>query len=283
MPRRRSDHHELWEEYGRTRAVEDRNALVVAYLPLVQQCARKMMWRLAGNSQFDEPALVNAGVPGLMKAIENFDPQRGVYFSTFAALRIQGAILDELRNHDWVPRLVRKRAREGHCEQPAVMVPFALELDDQGDEIAYGQRFASPSAGPEERLAIEEFWRDQTRGLARSDRMILLLYFRGELTMKQIAETIGVCEARVSQRMAKLLQFLRSRSQAEGRPMPEAARAQLPHRTRRRIAPTHIAVPAAQPPRAPADLSKPLVKPAREPQLMKAKRPGVVRRPVTGP
>ena len=100
----------LWVEYKQTGSSRSRNQLIEHYLPLVNDAAERLRAKLPNVVQLDD--LVGAGVLGLMDAIAGFEPGRGVKFATFSAMRIRGAILDEIRALDWVPRLVRSRCRQ---------------------------------------------------------------------------------------------------------------------------------------------------------------------------
>src|SRR2546421_6907660 len=102
------DVQQLWREYQSNRSVEIRNQLVEIYLPLVKYNAERIWSRLPEGVELDD--LISAGVFGLMDAIDAFDLERGVKFETYCVPRIRGAMLDELRTMDWVPRLVRSKA-----------------------------------------------------------------------------------------------------------------------------------------------------------------------------
>src|SRR5690606_14735204 len=101
---------ELWRRYKRDGDEQAREGLVVAYAPLVKFIAGRMAAGLPAH--VDEGDLVSYGLIGLISAIERYEPQRQIKFETFAVARIKGAIIDELRSLDWVPRSVRSRARE---------------------------------------------------------------------------------------------------------------------------------------------------------------------------
>lgn len=98
-----------WEHYRKTRDSETRDKLLTDYLPLVKNVAGRMAAGFPKSVELND--LVNTGVIGLIEAFRNFDPDRGVKFETFAVPRIRGAILDELRALDWVPRSTRAKAR----------------------------------------------------------------------------------------------------------------------------------------------------------------------------
>jgi RNA polymerase sigma factor FliA len=100
----------VWLEYRRTKALGLRDRLIVAYAPLVKYVAGRLGSGLPAH--VEEADLVSYGLLGLIGAIERFDPERDIKFETFAMSRIRGAIIDELRALDWVPRSVRSRARE---------------------------------------------------------------------------------------------------------------------------------------------------------------------------
>src|ERR671933_437 len=102
------DVQQLWRDYKAGPSLELRNQLVELYLPLVKYNAERIWARLPEGVDLDD--LISAGVFGLMDAIDAFDLERGVKFETYCAPRIRGAMLDELRTMDWVPRLVRSKA-----------------------------------------------------------------------------------------------------------------------------------------------------------------------------
>src|SRR5215468_8034144 len=100
----------LWLDYRRTHDQALRDRLIVAYAPLVKYVAGRLGSGLPAH--VDESDLVSYGLLGLISAIERYDPERDIKFETYAMARIKGAIIDELRALDWVPRSVRSRARE---------------------------------------------------------------------------------------------------------------------------------------------------------------------------
>ncbi|MEW6006550.1 MAG: FliA/WhiG family RNA polymerase sigma factor [bacterium] len=100
---------EQWREYKRTNDPKIREELILKYVPLVKYIAGRVA---IGAPNFDYNDLISYGIIGLIDAIEKFDPNQGFVFQTYASKRIRGAIIDELRALDWVPRLMRKRAKE---------------------------------------------------------------------------------------------------------------------------------------------------------------------------
>jgi len=106
---------DLWRRYKQDGDARARERLVVAYSPMVKFVAGRLGAGLP--SHVDDADLISYGLMGLIGAIERFDPERGIKFETFAMTRIRGAIIDELRSLDWVPRSVRSRAREIEAAQ----------------------------------------------------------------------------------------------------------------------------------------------------------------------
>ena len=110
MPERLKTEEELWEEYRKTSDPKIRESFVKQYAPLVKYVAGKVMAGMPQNIEFED--LVSYGTFGLLDAIEKFDTSRDIKFKTYAITRIRGAIYDELRSMDWIPRSVRQKAKE---------------------------------------------------------------------------------------------------------------------------------------------------------------------------
>jgi RNA polymerase sigma factor for flagellar operon FliA len=123
---------ELWRLYRKTKDPEIRDALVKQYAPLVKYVAGKVAVGMPNNVEFDD--LVGYGVFGLFDAIEKFDPDKHVKFKTYAVTRIRGAIFDELRSIDWVPRSVRQKSRE--LEETVRRLESSLGRPATDEEIA---------------------------------------------------------------------------------------------------------------------------------------------------
>ncbi len=244
---------EVWIEYKKNPTEELRNTLMENYLPLVKYNAERIHTKLP--DEVDVEDLMSAGIFGLMDAIDGFDLDRGVKFETFSAPRIRGAILDELRSMDWVPRLVRYRSSQVEGARKNLEMQLGRKVTD--DEIASklklnAEEFAkigkdSKAVGV---VSLSRKWfetdsnkdvreidvikdtrqvnpltavqrRDLkeliTRGLSRAERLIVLLYYYEEMTMKEIGMTLDLSESRVSQMHSSILARLK---------------AQLAHRTR---------------------------------------------------
>jgi RNA polymerase sigma factor FliA len=231
----------------------DRDSLVRESLPLVHRVAKSLASRLPRQVEIAD--LTQAGVLGLLDAADKFDSDKGVRFSTYAELRIRGAILDSLRSLDWVPRSLRRRRRdlkgaesrlqgllgrspsEGELATELDMtIPelratrerveraeVACEVTESVDEIL---PFVSDPAAvdPEElieRKELEALIARAIDALPERERLVLALYYYEELTMKEVGEVLGVNESRISQIHSKLVSKLRRRLHRELRPRPE--------------------------------------------------------------
>ena len=239
----------LWHSYQVEGSAEARDELLTKHLRLVHHVARQVMRSTHVDAEFDE--LVSAGAIGLMKAVERFEPERGLAFSTFAAPRIRGAILDDLRRRDHAPRSIRRKQREISNARQALMTTLdraprddetatALGIDveklwqwrretEQAVQISL-DRPLDPSSGrsttPEEILVssapdeIEEhisrkeemeILKEEILELKEQERIVLSLYYFEELKLHEIATILGVTESRVSQIRSKAIKTLRDR------------------------------------------------------------------------
>ena len=225
-----------------------REQLLTKHLGLVHHVARQLSRSLSMEADFDE--LVSAGTMGLMGALDSFDASRGLAFSTFAAPRIRGAILDELRRQDHVPRSIRRKRREIAAAREALMrklgrrpedvetaehlgVPvetlWRWEAEAQGavhvplerspaEYDARVPRTTDFTAGEvdspiEDRLNLDQeidILRDAIMGLKEQERTVLALYYYEELKLHQIAQILALTESRVSQIRSKAISKLRT-------------------------------------------------------------------------
>jgi RNA polymerase sigma factor for flagellar operon FliA len=212
-----------------------RNQLVERYMPLVRYNGERIWQRLPDGVELDD--LISAGIFGLMDAIDAFDMERGVKFETYCVPRIRGAMLDELRTMDWVPRLVRSKASKlgvarKTLETKLGRAPTVQELSDQLEipikEVEKMQSDANAvgvvslnkkwyetdsykdvreidiledkkGEDPTRRVQKNDLMRLVTKGLNRNERLIIILYYYEELTMKEIGATLDLSESRVSQ------------------------------------------------------------------------------------
>lgn len=237
----------MWARYKRKSSHIIRKALIEYYLPLLRIHARRLRASLAGRVSVDE--LTSAGVLGLISAIEAFDPSRGIKFETFSAKRIRGAMYDELRRQDWVPRLVRDRARRlanvverfhleygrapssEEVEQSLSLAGEAFERlrrdarpvsvftmsharrnRSRRHDEPEGNNFADDGAADPARETQRRMLREYiARGLSETERLIFLLYYYEQMSLEEIGKTLGISESRVCQLHQRLLKHVRSR------------------------------------------------------------------------
>jgi RNA polymerase sigma factor for flagellar operon FliA len=225
----------IWREYRAAPSVDLRNLLVEHYLPLVKYNAERIWSRLPEGVELDD--LISAGVFGLMDAIDAFDLERGVKFETYCVPRIRGAMLDELRTMDWVPRLVRSKASKleearkaleaahGRPPRPEELAErMGITLDDLDHMVGEATAVSLVSLNkkwyetdsykdvreidiledkkaedPTFKIQNHDLMRLVTRGLNRNERLIIILYYYEDMTMKEIGATLDLSESRVSQ------------------------------------------------------------------------------------
>ena len=242
----RPDIKDTWEQFHKNHDDCYRNLLMEHYQDLVRFAAERLHSKLHDKVELDD--LISAGIFGLMDAIDAYDPARGVKFETYCAPRIKGSILDELRSMDWVPRLVRARAhqltRATHTLELSLgRKPFAeelaheldMEMNDfnrlQKDAKAVGlvSLNTTCSEGEGDRDVCEiDVIKDQkskdplieaqkrdlknllTKGLSRAERLIIVLYYYEEMTMKEIGATLDLSESRVSQMHSSIVARLKA-------------------------------------------------------------------------
>jgi RNA polymerase sigma factor FliA len=241
---------QIWQNFKADPNNQDlRNRLVEMYLPLVKYNGERIWSRLPEGVELDD--LISAGVFGLMDAIDAFDLSRGVKFETYCVPRIRGAMLDELRTMDWVPRLVRSKASKLNesvktLEARLGRAPSEVELAEQmGISVAELEKMIleanavnlislnkkwyetdsykdvreidiledKKGEDPTRRIQKNDLMRLVTKGLNRNERLIIILYYYEELTMKEIGATLDLSESRVSQMHSSIVQRLQSQLQ----------------------------------------------------------------------
>jgi RNA polymerase sigma factor for flagellar operon FliA len=238
----------VWKRYLRTKEVEDRNALVVHYADLVHSHAARLSRRLPAQISYDE--ICSAAFDGLIEAVEAYDPKHKAKFETFCQQRISGAVMDWLRSLDPQSRTVRTfekqrmiakelldtengrpptadeiahrmnisvRRYEDLCRlsQLGKEVHFsAMEPEDnsQGHGTNRGWDVRDTNADdPSAYITREMLTEHIAKGLAREERLILVLYYHEGLTMAEIGAVLNLSESRVSQIHKDILQRLRQR------------------------------------------------------------------------
>lgn len=238
--------NKLWEIYAKNRAADIRETLIIEYSPLVKIIAGRLSMYLGYNVEYEE--LVSYGIFGLIDAIDKFDYGKGIKFETYASLRIRGAILDQIRKMDWVPRTLRQKQKrmdaaflklEKELGRPATDREMAEELEisieeyynwenqskasglisldevlEQGTEVrtdaAAGIRFDSPETVVEKQ-ELKEILKAALELLTEKEKKVILLYYYEELTLKEISSIMEVSESRVSQLHTKALQKMKTK------------------------------------------------------------------------
>jgi RNA polymerase sigma factor for flagellar operon FliA len=255
------DVKQLWREFGKTRTPELRDRIIVSYLPLVKYVLGRISLYLPPH--LDSEDLTESGIIGLIRAVQEFDLSREIEFTTFAVPRIRGAILDELRSHDWVPRSARKKASmlegayvalfeksnrppsthqlakqlglsEQEVEKMASEVSFASFLsleglrgsNDDGQVKMIDSIANERSNNPLAMLETDE----EIRALAQAisllpyqERVVITLYYYQGLMLKEIARLLKLSKSRVSQIHNKAVVILRAKIRSMMTPTLETA------------------------------------------------------------
>ena len=271
-----------------TSTLAEEDALVREHLPLVRRAVAELSARMPRHAPRDD--LMSAGMVGLAQAARNFDESRGVPFHRYAATRIKGALLDELRTHDWASRPVRAKAR--HFDQTTERLTCKLGRPPTPDEVAdemgverstidglaqdlhratvlnyeamvqSGESDAVLLVGdddPEGELLDRErnaYLVDAVKALPERLRIVVLGYFFEDRSMQDIGAELGVSESRVSQLRAEALDLLRDGMNAQLDPTLIETPARPTGRVARRKAAYYEAIANASTPRARLD-SKP--------------------------
>lgn len=232
--------NKLWQSYMTNRSSETRDQLIMEYAQLVKLVAGRMNMYLGYNVEYDD--LVGYGIFGLIDAIDKFDYGKNVKFETYASLRIRGAILDQIRKMDWIPRSLRQKQKkidaamakiEAETGHVATDEDIAKELGISEDELLEwqgqtkstnlisldeyteaGSEVKMDSIGnshfeqPEEAIEKEELKQLMAKAiesLTEKERLVITLYYYEEMTLKEISLTLEVSESRVSQLHTKAL------------------------------------------------------------------------------
>jgi RNA polymerase sigma factor for flagellar operon FliA len=259
IPTVKRDIKEVWVDYKKNKTEPLRNILMENYLHLVRYNAERIHVKLPDEVELDD--LMSAGIFGLMDAINAFDLDRGVKFETYCAPRIRGAILDELRSMDWVPRLVRSRAHklDGATKQLEVELGRSPTNDEVAKRLKVSMNefekmakdasavglvslsrkwFETDSnkdvreidiledkrgADPVREIQRKDLKELITKGLSRAERLIIILYYFEEMTMKEIGATLDLSESRVSQMHSSILARLKAQMADRKKEFQQAA------------------------------------------------------------
>ncbi len=239
---------ELWQRYHKQADISTENALVEQYLPLVASVLGRLSMTLPEHVSHDD--LHSAGLVGLLQALRNFDPTCGSSFETYARFRVRGAMLDELRRMDWVPRTIHEKARRiqevmARVEQKLGRAPTeaqmakALEISvdeynellnevrpaafvcldsvgssEDGDTGSLYEVIADTSEeNPVEQVSQRELKQvifERLKELPEIQRKVLALYYVEDLHLREIAEVFGLTESRICQIHSQAILAIRS-------------------------------------------------------------------------
>lgn len=236
----------LWEDYSRLKTPEIREKIILEYAPLVKVVAGRLSMYLGYSVEYDD--MVSYGVFGLIDAIDKFDMAKEVKFETYASLRIRGAILDQIRKMDWIPRTIRQRqkqidtamkeieqstGREARDEEIAARLGISEdeflewqsqmkvnnivslnEYVEQGSDIPADKNTTGGFDSPEsviEKGELKEVLAEALELLTEKEKKVVLLYYYEELTLKEISRVLEVSESRISQLHTKALQKMKTK------------------------------------------------------------------------
>ncbi|MEE2912982.1 MAG: FliA/WhiG family RNA polymerase sigma factor [Planctomycetota bacterium] len=240
---------DVWLIYKYEPTIEYRNVLMEYYLQLVRYTAERVHQKLPSEVDVDD--LYSAGLFGLIQAINAYDLERGFKFETYCTQRVRGAIYDELRAMDWVPRLVRSRSSKVDRARKSIEMETGIKatnnqiieyLDIDSDEFEKIEKDSSPvmmtslnrkaydtdsskdvqeidvipdqrQENPITELQHRDLQLLLTKGLSRAERLIVVLYYYEEMTMKEIGMTLDLSESRVSQMHSSILARLKAQMQ----------------------------------------------------------------------
>ena len=236
----------LWDEYSKSKTAETREKIILEYAPLVKVVAGRLSMYLGYNVEYED--LVSYGIFGLIDAIDKFDCKKEVKFETYASLRIRGAILDQIRKMDWIPRTLRQKQKridvamkevevaEGRSAtdqeiaeklgitddeyldwQSQMKITNVVSLNEymeQGSEVPHDRNQDKKFEAPEEAVEkseLKKMLKDSLELLTEKERKVILLYYYEELTLKEISNILEVTESRVSQLHTKGLQKMKQK------------------------------------------------------------------------
>lgn len=234
----------IWQLYKENKDQRIKEELILKYVNVVQNVAGRLYSGYGNNVEYDD--LVSYGIFGLIDAIDKFDYEKNVKFETYAQIRIRGAIIDQLRNLDWVPRSVRqkhKKIEKAYKELESKLGRYATDkelaeyldidkknLDDIFNEInnlsivSLDEKINNNSNfslvsnhgeyNPHENIEKEELRDELVKGLeqlSEKEQIVIKLYYYEEFTYKEIAHVLNVSESRISQIHSKAINKLGSK------------------------------------------------------------------------
>jgi RNA polymerase sigma factor for flagellar operon FliA len=225
--------------YSAPRTPRDADGLVVRHAEMVKRIAYHLAGRLPASVEVDD--LIQAGMIGLLEAAANFTADRGASFETYAGIRIRGAMIDALRQLDWTPRSVHRKAREvaaaireieaehgREARDTEIAEHMGVELEEYHrvvqdsaschvtslDDLPMATEIADRSADPlreTQEAAFRTALADAIGGLPERERLVMSLYYDNELNLKEIGAVLDVSESRVCQLHGQALVRLKAR------------------------------------------------------------------------
>lgn len=242
-----AERNKLWVDYEKSNQNSAiREKIILEYAPLVKLVAGRLSMYLGYNVEYED--LVSYGIFGLIDAIDKFDYTKAVKFETYASLRIRGAILDQIRKMDWIPRTIRQRQKqidavmrqvesekgraatdeeiaiglgisndeylEWQSKMKITNIVSLNEFLEQGSEIPNAPSASRHFIMPEEAVEQEELkvmLADSLKLLTEKERRVVELYYYEDLTLKEISHILEVTESRVSQLHTKALQKMKTK------------------------------------------------------------------------
>lgn len=241
------EHRTLWHNYKVNNDQQSKTILIEEYIKLVKLIAGRLYTSYGSNVEYDD--LVSYGIFGLIDAIEKFDLNKQVKFETYAQIRIRGAIIDQLRHLDWIPRSVRQKAKQLEVAYYKLENQFGRSVSDTEvanelgisikelqeimlqtntfniislEEVLFeGQPISADDNDknlPEELVCKQETYdllRTNIDQLPERENQVISLYYYNSLTYKEIGKVLGISESRVSQLHSKAISRLKSKLSSE--------------------------------------------------------------------
>jgi RNA polymerase sigma factor for flagellar operon FliA len=210
----------LWAAYFSDRSEVNRNRLVEHYWPFAREIAYRAKKKLVVDVGTALDDLEENAAVSLIDMVQRFDPARKVAFTSIAQTRLFGAILDGIREWDWVPRLERRREKSGEVIPARVYsLEYTKRFDDGVDDTELKDDLTDGSFAAQERsIRTTEVMEELMKGLSGDERQIIQLYYVSSLTMSVIGARLGLSESRVSQIHSSILKRMRARCEREGKP-----------------------------------------------------------------
>lgn len=250
------DVRHIWASYTKEKTIDLKNQLVLHYLPQVKSIVLRLMPTYKAYSNYDD--MLSCGILGLMDAIDKYDLNRDVKFEYYAAMRIKGEIIDNIRKQDWAPSSLRRKIKAISNAYYELENSLCREPTDKevADHLEMGEEELQDALGKSQMFNIIHFeemvqndvWEQGIQtgiesleeevenkemvkilghiidNLPEKERTVITLYYYEEMTLKEVAGVLGVSESRVSQIHSKAVMKMRAKMQFAGMYEPACAR-----------------------------------------------------------